>query len=108
MRGVKKEKKYKNVDEKISFHSKELLRNMKPVLKINHYLFTHNEGPILHRPVALKTQKQMMLLTYTTGIMMINVAFSLINFAVVISVSTDSGRFRYNLYFSGTSINKSS
>lgn len=108
MRGVKKEKKYKHVDEKISFHPKELLGNMKPVLKINHYLFTHSEGPILHMPVALKTQKQMMLLTYTSGIMMINVAFSLINFAVVISVSTDCGRFRCNLYFSGTSINKSS
>ena len=55
-----------------------------------------------------KNSKYLMLLTYTNGIVTIKVAFSLINFAVVISVSTDSGRFRYNLYFSETSINISS
>lgn len=43
-------------DDKISFHQKELLENMKLVFKINHHLFfTHNEGPVIHITLALKT-----------------------------------------------------
>lgn len=42
-------------DEKVSFHQKEFLENVKLVFKVNQYLFTHNEGPIIHITLSLKT-----------------------------------------------------
>lgn len=44
--------KKRTANEKISFHQKELLENMKLVFKKNHYLLV-NEGPITS---AVKTQ----------------------------------------------------
>ena len=41
-------------DEKISFHQKEILENMKLVSKINH--FTHDEGPIIHMTATENTK----------------------------------------------------